>query len=141
MKKFRFRLQKILDLREFEENEAKEALAASVAEISRINRELSEIARSRVSSANLRSGETNVAALIAIDNYIAVLDSRREELLSELAQAELAAEEKRAAYADAASRRKALDSLKDKKIAVYKKQLSKEEENTVDDIVTGRFSG
>ncbi|MBQ4498230.1 MAG: flagellar export protein FliJ [Spirochaetaceae bacterium] len=139
MKAFKFSLQKILDLRLFAEEQAKLALAAAIAESDRIKNSLKEIAQSRVEANHERSVCTDITGHIAIENYINRLDIRKEELLEELASAELVVEEKRAAYNEAMKQRKVLSNLKDKKFAEYKKQYNKAAEIELDDMNQARY--
>ena len=94
MKKFAFSLQKILDLKEFSEEQAKIALAQAIAESDRIKAQLKTIAEKRVESNNQRSFCKNVQDLVIIENYINRLDAEKEQLLQDLAAAELVIEEK-----------------------------------------------
>ena len=139
MKAFKFSLQKILDLRLFAEEQAKLALAAAISESDRIKNLLKEIAQKRVEANKERSVCTDITGHIAIENYINRLDIRKEELLEELASAELVVEEKRAAYNEAMKQRKVLSNLKDKKFAEYKKQYNKTTEIELDDMNQARY--
>ena len=139
MKAFKFSLQKILDLRLFAEEQAKLALAAAISESDRIKNLLKEIAVKRVESNKERSVCTDITGHIAIENYINRLDIRKEELLEELASAELVVEEKRAAFNEAMKQRKVLSNLKDKKFAEYKKQYNKTSEIELEDMNQARY--
>ena len=140
MKKFVFSLQKVLDLREFEEEKAKLELGKAVAEVERIKKLLAEIAQKRV-NANLSRKETNdIYVLQNIENFIIGLDSKKEKLLEELTAAEIIFEEKRDLFAKAMQAREVLSKLKENQLAEYKKQALKEEENTLDDITNGKIS-
>lgn len=92
MKRFEFSLQKVLDLREFEEDQAKLDLAAAIAVADKIKLELEQIAREMVAAGNVRiTGD--IPAMQANEAYKVRLKLRKGELLEELAKAELVIEE------------------------------------------------
>ncbi|MBO7485022.1 MAG: flagellar export protein FliJ [Spirochaetaceae bacterium] len=134
MKKFAFSLQKILGLKEFTEEQAKIALAQAIANSDRIKAELKTIAEKRVESNAQRSFCKNMQDLVIIENYINRLDVQKENLLEELAEAELVIEEKRKAMYEAMKERKVLTKLKDKKQSEYRKLVNQEEAAVLDDI-------
>ena len=59
MKKFQFKMQKILDLRKFEQDQAEAELGKANAEVARIQRKLDSIARKKVSTAKSNEGQTD----------------------------------------------------------------------------------
>ena len=135
MKKFVFPLQKVLELREYEEDKAKLELGKAVAEVERIKRLLEENARNRVSANQSRKDTNDVIILMNIENYIIGLDAKKEKLLEELTMAQMFFEEKRDLYTKAMQDREVLSKLKEKQLSEYKKEVLKEEENALDDIV------
>ena len=135
MKKFVFSLQKVLELREYEEDKAKLELGKAVAEVERIKRLLEENARNRVAANQSRKDTNDVIILMNIENYIIGLDEKKEKLLEELTMAQMVFEEKRDLYTKAMQDREVLSKLKEKQLSEYKKEVLKEEENALDDIV------
>ena len=135
MKKFVFSLQKVLELREYEEDKAKLELGKAVAELERIKRLLQEVAQNRVKANLSRKDTTDVIVLMNIENYIIGLDTKKEKLLEELTMAQMFFEEKRDLYTKAMQDREVLSKLKEKQLSEYKKEVLKEEENVLDDIV------
>ena len=135
MKKFVFSLQKVLELREYEEDKAKLELGKAVAEVERLKRLLEENARNRVAANQSRKDTTDVIILMNIENYIIGLDAKKEKLLEELTMAQMVFEEKRDLYTKAMQDREVLSKLKEKQLSEYKKEVLKEEENALDDIV------
>lgn len=135
MKKFVFSLQKVLELREYEEDKAKLELGKAVAELERIKRLLQEVAQNRVKANLSRKDTTDVIVLMNIENYIIGLDAKKEKLLEELTMAQMFFEEKRDLYTKAMQDREVLSKLKEKQLSEYKKEVLKEEENALDDIV------
>lgn len=138
MKKFVFSLQKVLELREYEEDKAKLELGKAVAEVERLKRLLEENARNRVAANQSRKDTTDVIILMNIENYIIGLDAKKEKLLEELTMAQMVFEEKRDLYTKAMQDREVLSKLKEKQLSEYKKEVLKEEENTLDDIVKNK---
>ena len=135
MKKFVFSLQKVLELREYEEDKAKLELGKAVAELERIKRLLQEVAQNLVKANLSRKDTTDVIVFINIENYIIGLDAKKEKLLEELTMAQMFFEEKRDLYTKAMQDREVLSKLKEKQLSEYKKEVLKEEENALDDIV------
>ena len=140
MKKFVFSLQKVLDLREFEEEKAKLELGKAVAEMERIKKMLAENAQNRVNAGYSRQDVSDIISLQNIENYILGLDIKKEKLLEDLAVAELIFEKKRDLFTEAMQAREVLTKLKDKQLAEYKKDALKQEENALDDITNGKVA-
>ena len=140
MKRFRFSLQKVLDLRTFAEEQAKLALAAAISEADKIKNELKEIARKKVKANKERSSCSDFTEHIVIEKYITRLELRKEELLEELVQAELIVEEKRKAFREAMKERKVLSNLREKKYAEYKKDYNRSREIELDDINQSKYA-
>ena len=138
MKKFVFSLQKVLELREYEEDKEKLELGKAVAEVERLKRLLEENARNRVAANQSRKDTTDVIILMNIENYIIGLDEKKEKLLEELTMAQMVFEEKRDLYTKAMQDREVLSKLKEKQLSEYKKEVLKEEENALDDIVKNK---
>ena len=132
-------MQKILNLREFQEEQAKIELGKALSETNRIQSELEQIAVERVRIVQLCS-ETSVDQLIINERYIKRLDISRDRLLEELAVAELVVQEKRGIFAEAMKNRKVLTNLKEKKFKAYKKDAQLADDNVLDDIATSRFT-
>ena len=76
--------------------------------------------------------------MLSIEHYIIGLDSKREKLLEELTMAQMVFEEKRDLYTKAMQDREVLSKLKEKQLSEYKKEVLKEEENALDDIVKNK---
>ena len=133
MKRFSFNLQKLLQLREFEEKNAKTALAAAVSEAERIKNELKSIAIERVRVNKTRNENVDTLFLITLEHYVNRLDVRKEELLENLAEAELLIEQRRAVFAAAMQKRSVLDKLKEKQYLTWRKENAKAEESALED--------
>lgn len=133
MKRFSFDLQKILDLREFEENQAKEELARVIAIENAIHLELEYIASERVRTKKSINDIFDVASMQSSELYVQRLDLRKEELLRQLAQTQLIIEQKRGLFAEAMKNRKVISKLKEKKYQEWRKDMIKAEEAVLDE--------
>ena len=140
MKRFEFSLQKVLNLREFEEDQAKNELGKAIAESERIKAELEYVALKRVENNKARAQTTDMNEMMAIERFIVRLDLRKEELLEELAKAELVIEQKRQLFAEAMKNRKVVTKLREKKEAEYKADALKAEEAAIDDITSAKYN-
>ena len=138
MKKFSFSMQKILDLRIFEQRQAEIELGKANAEVARIQGELDSIAKRKVST--IKNFDTNTDFLIQaeIQSFFFMLEQKKEKFLEELATAQIAADEKREVVRKAMQKVKVLEKLKENKFRQWKKDSLKAEELAADDIVTAR---
>ncbi|WP_296665100.1 MULTISPECIES: flagellar export protein FliJ [unclassified Treponema] len=138
MKKFSFSMQKILDLRIFEQRQAEIELGKANAEVARIQGELDSIAKRKVST--IKNFDTNTDFLIQaeIQSFFFMLEQKKEKFLEELATAQIAADEKREVVRNAMQKVKVLEKLKENKFRQWKKDSLKAEELAADDIVTAR---
>lgn len=132
-------MQKVLDLREFERKQAEAELGRALAEETKIQQTLEMVAQQRVSSIAAADKMSDLHELYNINQYFALLDQRKEQLLRNLAQAKIVTEQKRDAMREAMKKCKVLEQLKETRRAAWKKAALKEEEITIDDIVTSRF--
>ncbi len=134
MKKFSFNLQKILALREFEEKQAQIELAKAISAADILQAELKDIAEQKLKQSYSRSQSSDILYLQSIEYYIQRLDLRTEEVLEELARAQMIIEEKRAEMADKMKNRKVLTKLKEKKKEEHRYDVLLSEEEIMDDI-------
>lgn len=145
-KKFSFTLQKLLKLREFEEERARIELGRAVSEVERINAELRENAGKRHESGVMRDGSGASAAfspvdmdrLFSIEKYISRLDRERDKFLEDLTAAELVAGQKREVYVEAAKKLKIIQNLKEKKQEIWHKEYIDSQAEETDDIINSR---
>ena len=105
MKKFKFSLEKVLSLREFEQNQAQIELGKAQSVVNEINEQLKFIASEIVKSNESRSNSTELNFLLSVENYLNGLKYKKELLLEELAKAQLVLEEKRAIVVEAIKKR------------------------------------
>ena len=139
MKKFTFSLQKIRDIREFEEKQAQIELGKAVAETNRIRMELERIAAERVRIVHLKADVVSLTEMIVKEQYLTRLDMTKDRLLEDLAAAEIVVEEKRAVFTEALKKRKVLSRLKERQFTAFRRDVQKAEDIVSDDISSSRF--
>lgn len=137
MKRFAFNLEKLLQLREFEEKNAKNELAEAISDADRIRVDLHNTASERVRVNKTRNDTVDIQSLMAVENYVNRLDLHKEELLENLAAAELRIEEKRKTFTAAMQKRSVLDKLKEKQFALWRKESMSAEESALEDAAYG----
>ncbi|MDR1898629.1 MAG: flagellar export protein FliJ [Treponema sp.] len=138
MKRFRFSLEKVLELRKYRERETKLELGRAVGGLQAVEGRIRENAADRREAAASRFSSGGAMEMIHHENYIRRLDQQREALLRDAAAAELAVEEKREQYLAASRDRKVVDKLREKREAEHRKERAAEERAELDDIAGGR---
>jgi flagellar FliJ protein len=137
MKRFKFNLEKLLQLRKFKEEECKIALGQAISVLNRIESEIKETAVKRHHAAQERFADTeNISAW---ENYIIRLEQEAQRLTEQAAQAQLVVEEKRALYLEASRDLKAIEKLKEKKQKEHRKEMFNLQMAEVDDITAARY--
>jgi flagellar FliJ protein len=135
MNRFIFRLEKILRLREHEEDEAKMELGRALGALSAVEAQIRSLAEERFRAAEAQFSPSNSAAMIQhYMFYLIRLDSRKEELLKDAALAGQKVDEAREVFTKAFQNRQILDKLKERKEKEYKDARGAEENKTIDDI-------
>jgi flagellar FliJ protein len=135
MKRFSFRLTRVLELRAFKEREAEIELAAKAGRCALIERSLEENAQAaaRAAKERFRPGATIDESRYA-EFYISRLSVERKRLAKELAAAEIERERARVAYVERRKERSAIDKLKERALADWKKEAEREEVRELDDV-------
>jgi flagellar FliJ protein len=139
MKKFVFKLEKILRLRQYEEQEAKIELGRAIGLLSGLEGQIRSLAEERSRAAGAQFSPSNSAAMIQqYTYYLLRLDNTKDVLLKDAALAEQKVEEAREVFLEASRNRKVLDKLKEKKEKEYKDACGAEENKMIDDIAVRR---
>ncbi|WP_178841357.1 flagellar export protein FliJ [Treponema berlinense] len=138
MQKFVFNMQKILNLRKFEEKQAQAELGKAVSAETRIQDTLNLIARQNVQTVQNASGIKNPLELYNLNNYLRLLSQRKEKLLQELAQAHIETEQKREKMREAMLKVKALEKLKEVRQNEWAQENKRREEKELDDIANSK---
>ena len=111
MKKFSFELEKILEFRNFEKQEAEAELAKALSKENEINSNLEMIAKQMIISNQSVDKSCSFDDVIAQSRYNNLLNHQKEELLKELAKANLVTEEKRSVLAECMKKTVAIETL------------------------------
>jgi flagellar FliJ protein len=139
LKRFRFRLERFLDLRRWKEREWEIALAKILGECllleNRITEIGTEIGASRL--AGFTDGaRVDVQAMARRELYVLRLAQERERAQVRLVEKRKEMEKVRAKYLEASKERKVLDKLKERQSGEYYVRQRDEEFKTLDDLNT-----
>lgn len=128
MKRFAFRLEKVLKLRSHAENDAKAELGRAVSALTMIENRLDDLASAQKTAGEQRfSGGMSARNLYSYENYLQRLEAEKEQLLKEAAAAAGEVETARELWAEARAGLKVMENLKEKKYADYRKESNAEE--------------
>ena len=133
-KAFKFELQDVLDFRNFEQEQAQNELAKALAVETQINNQLQNIAEQFISVRKQIDSFSDFEDIAAGNRRKVLLESQKENLLNQLAQAKIVSDEKREVLAEAMKNTTALEKLKEKQLEDWKEESDKEEENFIDDL-------
>ncbi|MDR2476850.1 MAG: flagellar export protein FliJ [Treponema sp.] len=135
MKRFHFKLQKILELRKHREDEAKIELGRAIGILTEIENQIKQNAVKHQHAAAKRFADAgDAAAIISWDRYILRLEQEADRLLQKAAQAELVVEEKRSRYLEASRELKVMEKLKEKRGLEYRQEFFAAETAGLDDL-------
>jgi len=139
MRRFRFNLEKFLELRSFHERRAELVLAEKAGRCAILDGRLRELAqaRSRTNREMFSSGR-ELSDYRAAELYIIRLERDRDRVEKELALAELEREEARAIYVDRHKAREAIEKLKERRQSEYYRLAEREETKALDDLARRR---
>jgi flagellar FliJ protein len=144
VKRFKFNLEKVLELRQYGEQEAKNELGRAISILNSIENKIkqnaiihNQAARERFEGIYAADGviaSGGALSMVAWDAYILRLEQEAERLMEEAAQAELVVEEKRNLYLEASRELKVMEKLKEKREAEYRKEMFASETRELDDM-------
>ena len=138
MKRFKFSLEKILQIRKFKEEECKIALGQAISVLNKIENEIKETAVKRHGAASVRF--TEIGDITSWEHYIKRLDIEAQKLTEQAAQAEIVVEQKRELYLEAQKELKALEKLKEKQQKDYRKEMLNYEMIEIDNMTSARYA-
>lgn len=142
MKSFQFRLEKILQLRTFDEENAKIELGRCIGEVNKIKNILEHIAEEKIltrKSMGLKNFQLH--DFLIAETYLKNLEAKKEEMLEALTLAELKVEKAQSFFLEAAKKRKILSKLKEKQELAWKKEVQTQNDAILDDIVNAKKWG
>jgi flagellar protein FliJ len=140
---FRFRLERIRELRERKEDEAKRALAEAITEHFRAEEEV-RAAERRIASARAAQLQAVESArsgldLVAQQAYLERTETARRSSLHALDRRELELNDRRDELSEAARDRQALERLKERRRAEYQREAARIESLFLDEIAINNF--
>jgi flagellar FliJ protein len=137
MKRFTFRLEKVLQLRKFKENECKLALGQAISVLNKIENDIKTTAMKKHNAIEQRF--ISPQDMASWDLYVLRLEQEAEKLAQKAAQAEIVVEEKRSLYIEAQKEVKAIEKLKEKRQKEYRKEMMNLQMAEVDDLTAARY--
>jgi flagellar FliJ protein len=138
LKRFKFDLEKVLELRSYREREAEIELGKATGALAEIEHKITALAGERLRAADERFSPGHSAPeMHSYELYILRLDKTRDRLLEAAARAELKVAEARERYLEASRDRKVLDKVKERRYAEYRKAALAGEVKVLDDISGG----
>lgn len=138
MKRFAFRLERVLELRSYAVTVAEAKLGEKSAVCDRLNLSLEANARATLDAARerFRPGG-NAADHRAGELYSVRLNQERERLMKSLAYAETERETARLEYVKVRQSKELVAKLREREESAYYKAVSREETKTMDDLANG----
>ena len=142
MKRFRFRLERLLELRAHREQEALYRLAEATGHCVRLARRIQELGQERGAAYRSAPGEVgslDLGLFAYRERYLAWLEASRRRMSEELVSREKKRLEVQARYLEAAREHKVLEKLKERRAAEHRRQARIEEFNVLDDVAASQF--
>ncbi len=136
MKKFKFELEDLLKLRQFEQEQAQIELGKAVAVENNIQAQLDALAQEYSAVKASSKGSLDFSQITSTSKFYSYMNIKSERLMNEMAQAKLVTEEKRKIFFAALQKTESLSKLKEKMYEEYKAQTAIAEEDEIDDIIT-----
>lgn len=142
MKKFKFSLEKLLDIRMKKEDLAKREFSAMLAQQEKEKLALEGISTTiNAKNADRKNQRNKVVSAVDemfFSNYLVGLNNKKLQQDFKLKQVMNETEKKRVVVVEKSKERKVIETLKDKKLAAYKIEADKEEQKMIDEISTMR---
>ena len=134
MKKFKFELEQVLEIREFERQQAEGELSKCIAVENEINENLAIIANQYDALKKSTKGSLDFSEMMEQSQYANLLDYQKEQLLLQLAQAKLETEEKRKVLTECMKKTSALEKMKELQYEDYKLELNQKENRRIEEL-------
>ncbi len=138
MKKFDFRLQRVIEVREVKKKECERKLAQSVEGLREEERQLREAAdQSQASHEGLRQAlknRSNAGMLASLDGWRRHQEKELHLQALKTAEQEQEVDRQRSALIQAAKEKKVLDRLREKKLDEYHSECAQEEQKFLDEL-------
>jgi len=138
MRRFNFKLEKILRLRENREHEAELELGKAVGVLSALEMRIRQVVEEQADAIQDRFASRNdFSQMRSYELYILRLEQTKANLFEEAARAELEVEKAREIYLEASRDRKVISKLKERQEKEYRRTANLEEIKTIDDLSGG----
>jgi len=135
MRRFRFRLEKVLEVREFYERMAEMKLSAAAGKCALLERRLVENAQAtRAASRQRFAGGRELYDMQVVELYSRRLAAERDRTMNALAMAEVERESARRGYLAASKEKKLISKLRERSEAEYYRSATREEISVLDDL-------
>lgn len=143
MKRFQFNMEKVLELRRYEERRWELKLGEVTGRCVSINRRIKEHTedRRRVFASRRLGDSRSFYDFQVADRYAMRLEQEKKKLRSELEECEKEREQIRKKFMEASRKRKVIERLKERKQEQYYKEQRKEEQKELDDLASSRWTG
>ena len=138
MKKFRFRLERVLHYRQLVREEKRRLLALANSKKREATDYLERLEKFQLANESPNSGVVDINMFLMVGMYGARLKEAIVRQRLAIMEAEKEVEEALAVYVEAAKDARALELLKDKKRKEYVEYVHKEDEKNLDELVTQR---
>lgn len=140
MRRFSFKLEKVLELRRYAEREWELKLAEVTSRVVVAENDLQRWARQRVSTVMVgggtgtERGTVDMDLLRSRDDYLSLIDQHVAQLQSRIAALEVEREKVRRHYLRVSQKRKALSKLKERRSSEYYSDAAREQNREIDEI-------
>lgn len=134
MKKFNFELEEVLEVRNFEQKQAEAEVAKCLNVENQINENLKKIAQQYVDVKTLMKGSKNFDDIRSQSQFNNLVAFQKENLLKELAQAQIETQKKREILKECMKKTQALEKMKEIKFNEYKEEIKKTENKRIEEI-------
>jgi len=138
MKKFKFRLERVLETKVSEERQKKRELGEKLNQLSYeesvLDQLLKQIEEHEKSQRHSIQVSSNAGYLLRQHRWQQELNKKKNEQIRTIARCENDVEKARVALMEATREKRVLEKLKEKQFEEYKKELNAEEQKVLDDI-------
>ncbi len=138
MKRFNFRLQRVLEIRERFRDELRQELVQRNFELDRERGVLEDLDQEFLRSKVKEGGTYSAGELVLVGDYSTRLHEQIEQQRVRVAEAQRAAEEARERYIEASKEAQALEKLREKRRQEYVEQTRKDEGAQLDEFAVQR---
>lgn len=138
MKKFKFRLQKVLEHRDRIRDERRRELRARMAEHAEAVQKLQSLRDAQANLGFTAEGPCDVGTLTLLSAYGERLKVEIVRQIEVIAEAEVKVEEARELYVAASTDAKALEMLREKRLVEYNETVLKHDADQIDELTTQR---